>query len=130
MKYLPRVLIVDDETHFLSQSAAFLRKNNFDVYSVADADEVFSIAKTYKPDVMVIDIRLGSHDGRDICRQLKNSDNYKDAKIILHSVLPEFGHAYKDHGADDFLLKPFTLEELIARINYQLGIKDVGSLSL
>jgi len=120
MKYLPRILMVDDETDFLSRSAAFLRKNGFDVYSLIDADEVLSIAKTYKPDIMVIDIRLGSHDGRVICRELRSSENYKSAKIILHSVLPEFGNDYRDHGADDFLQKPFTLDQLIARINYHL----------
>jgi len=120
MKYLPKILIVDDESDYLSLSAAFLRKTGFDVYSLIDADEVFDIIQSYKPDIVVIDIRLGTHDGRTICRQIKNGNGLKSPKIILQSFSPEFGSEYRDHGADDFLLKPFTLDQLIERINYHL----------
>ena len=120
MKYLPKILIVDDELDYVTHSAALLRKSGFDVYSLIHADEVFDIVERYKPDVVVIDIRLGTHDGRTICRQIKNSGGSKLPKVILQSFLPEFGNEYQDYGADDFLLKPITLDQLVARINHHL----------
>ena len=119
MKYLPRILIVDDESHFLTHMASTLRKNGFDVYSLLDGEEVFSIVRTYKPDIIIIDIRLGTHDGRLICHQVKTEFEF-NSKIILHSVLSEFGEGYKKYGADDFIQKPFTLDSLIAKINFHL----------
>src|SRR5689334_5824930 len=110
MKYLPKILIVDDDQDYLSRSAALLRKSGFDVYSLIDADEVFAIVESYRPDVVVIDVRLGTHDGRTICSQIKNSSESNLPKIILQSFLPEFGNEYTNYGADDLLLKPHTLD--------------------
>jgi len=120
MKYLPKILMVDDESDFLSRSSALLRKSGFDVYSLLDADEVFTIVERYRPDIVVIDIRLGSHDGRDICREIRDRYDIKFPKIILQSGWAEFGTEYREHGADDFLLKPFTLDQLIAMIKHHL----------
>ena len=87
---------------------------------------VFVMTSSYKPDIVVMDIRLGTHDGRTICRQIRNGVGVKSPKIILQSFSPEFGNEYRDHGADDFLLKPFTADQLIARINHHLE-KDKDS---
>jgi len=120
MKYLPKILILDDESDFLSRSSALLRKSGFDVYSLLDAEEVFGIVERYRPDIVFLDIRLGSHDGRSICREIRDRYDIKFPKIILQSVLPEFGMEYREHGADDFLLKPFTMDQLIAMIKHHL----------
>src|SRR5215813_3235531 len=110
MKYLPKILLVDDETDYLYLNTARLRNKGFDVYSISDSEEVFTIVNSFRPDLIILDVMLGKHDGRDMCRQLKNEPGNKHIKILLNSALPEAGKHYRLFGAEEFILKPHTWE--------------------
>jgi len=120
MQYLRRILLVDDESDFLAVGTSFLKQSGFDVYSSTDGNQVLPIAKSYKPDLLVLDVKLNDYDGRVICRQLKDDSETKSIKIILHSAFPDVGLEYRTYGADEFILKPYTIDLLLSRINYHL----------
>jgi DNA-binding response OmpR family regulator len=120
MTYLPRILLVDDEMDFLLLSCSFLKKNGFDVLSLSDGFEVVSTAKAYNPHIIVLDVRLGKHDGMAICRQLKDDLDTKSIRVILHSAFSDVQKEYHKCGADEFILKPYTFDHLISRLNYHL----------
>ena len=120
MKYLPKILFVDDEMDYLHLNTALLRKHGFDVYSLASGEEVFTTVSSFKPNLIVLDVRLGKHDGRMICQQLKADPGNRAIKVILGSAFPEVAKDYDQYGAEEFLQKPHTIEQLISRINYHL----------
>ena len=122
MKYLPKILLVDDEGDFLRVITIMLRQKDFDVYSISDCTEIFTIVKSFKPDLIILDIRLGKYDGREICLQLKSNPETKGIKILLHSAFSEIREDYKICGADDFILKPYSMPELVEKIQGLLGI--------
>ena len=122
MKYLPKILLVDDEGDFLRVITIMLRQMDFDVYSISDCTEIYTIVKSFKPDLIILDIRLGKHDGREICRELKNSAETRAIKILLHSAFSEIKEDYKICGADDYILKPYSMPELVEKIQGLLGI--------
>jgi len=122
MKYLPKILLVDDEGDFLRVITIMLRQMDFDVYSISDCTEIYTIVKSFKPDLIILDIRLGKHDGREICRELKKNAETRAIKILLHSAFSEIKEDYKTCGADDYILKPYSMPELVEKIQGLLGI--------
>ena len=121
MKYLPKILLVDDEVDHLHLLTALLRENGFDVYSIASPDELFATMKSFKPGIILLDVRLGNYDGKEICSRLKKDETTKGVKIILHSAFPEIEKEYALCGADEFILKPTNVAHLVDRLRYHLN---------
>jgi DNA-binding response OmpR family regulator len=120
MKYLPRILLADDEADYLTLLTSLLRANDFDVYSLSNPDHIFNLARVFKPDIILLDVRLGNYDGKEICRQLKADDDSKSIKIILHSAVPGIADEYHLCGADEFIMKPTEMSYLLARLRIHL----------
>ena len=120
MKYLPRILLVDDEVDHLHLLTALLRENGFDVYSLSHPEDIFTTIKVFKPGIIILDVKLGNYDGKEICRQLRANQDTKDIKVILHSAFPEIEKEYQQCGAQEFILKPTELSHLISRLNFHL----------
>jgi two-component system, OmpR family, phosphate regulon response regulator PhoB len=120
MKYLPKILLVDDEVDHLHLLTALLRGHGFDVYSLSNPDEIFAIIKTFKPKIIIMDVKMGSYNGKEICAQLKADEETKSIKVTLHSAFPEIEQEYKLCGADDFIIKPTHISDLISRLNFHL----------
>ena len=69
---------------------------------------------------MLLDVRLENVSGRFICKELKSNPRTAYFPIILISAFAQYASSYKECGADDFLEKPFNLDELISKVNFQL----------
>src|SRR5690242_6095788 len=115
-----RILIIDDEEDALIPLKNLLEKEGFEVATLSRGGTTFKTVEVFKPDVMLLDIKLSEHDGRDICYELKSNKKTKNIKIILCSahVLGENG--FLDYGADDFMSKPFKLQALVKKIRHHL----------
>jgi two-component system phosphate regulon response regulator PhoB len=112
------VLIVEDEVAIVTLLRYNLEREGFRVYSTGDGEEAITMVKEYKPDVIVLDWMLPSMSGVDVCKQLRWSPETKSIPIIMLSARGEEGDRIRglDSGADDYLTKPFSPAELIARI--------------
>ena len=121
MSRLPKVLVVDDETDLLALGSTLLRKKGFEVHSLSNGADVVQTVLYFKPDLVVLDIKLGDYDGRKICRELRRTPLPQSVKIILHSAWPQFEKEYRFHGADDFILKPYSFDDLVAKIYFHLS---------
>lgn len=110
------VFIVDNDEDLLEMMEIIFSKNEIDSVCINDAGNLFHHMKETKPTVIVMDIYMGSHDGRDICRRLKKIEEYKDIPIILYSA----GHipldTIRDSLANDFLSKPFSIKQLVDKV--------------
>jgi len=117
---MPRILIVDDDVDLLFLGSSLLKQRGFDVLSLSSADEVFETVQAYKPHLILLDVKLGDMDGRNICLKLKKDPETSFIKIILYSAFPETSVEYSKYGADDFVVKPYEFNHLIERIRHHL----------
>ena len=113
------VLVVDDESELANVVAGYLRREGFSVDIAHDGPEAVAQARTHRPDLVVLDIMLPGFDGIEVCRQLRR---FSDAYVIMLTARDEEVDKVVglSVGADDYLVKPFSPRELIARVQAML----------
>jgi two-component system response regulator PrrA len=114
---MPRVLVVDDDRSIRDALERGLRLEGFDVTAVASGEEALVVADSDHTDVVVLDVGLAGIDGVEVVRRIRADGN--DVPICILSARVEVGDRVigLEAGADDYLVKPFVLEELVARLN-------------
>jgi len=114
-----RILVVEDEESLASLIASYLSRDGYDVEVVGDGLEALARARVTPPDVVVLDLGLPGADGIEVCRSLRTfSDCYV---IILTARVEEVDRLIGlSVGADDYLTKPFSPRELVARVGVML----------
>jgi DNA-binding response OmpR family regulator len=115
-----RILVIDDDVDLLFLGSSLLKQRAFEVLPLSRADEVFEVVKSFRPHLILLDVKLGNQDGRHICFKLKRDPETSFIKIILYSAFPETSVEYQKYGADDFVVKPYEFNHLVERINYHL----------
>ena len=123
MNMLKKVMIADDDPGILDAVTAMLEFGGYDVSSTSDGATVLDITENL-PDLLLLDIWMSGTDGRDVCKELKKRDFSKNMPIIMISASTELERSAKEAGADDFLEKPFDMEELLNKIEYFLSHKN------
>jgi two-component system, OmpR family, KDP operon response regulator KdpE len=110
-----RVLVVDDEVEMQKALRTGLRYHDFDVRAVGSGEEAVREAAAWRPDVILLDLGLPGMDGFATLRALRPATR---AGVIVVSVMPGERDKVRalDLGADDYVVKPFGIEELVARI--------------
>ena len=111
-----KILIIDDDVDALRILQKILTKENHEVEILSQWHDTFSLVKTFQPQVILLDILLFGIDGRHISKQLKSNDQTRNIPIILITANPDIAKNIGTSGADDFLEKPFTKDELISKI--------------
>ena len=114
---MPRILIFDDDQDLLEMVGTALTVKGYDVCLVHKAQEFFDTIKEFRPNLVLLDIFLGEADGRELCRKIKNSESYNKIPVLLYSAGFVSNASIESCGADDFLLKPFDLNQLHQKIS-------------
>lgn len=111
-----RVLVVDDEPNIVDVVSMALRHNGFDVDAAETGSAALSKVRQWRPHVMVLDVMLPDMDGFEVARRLTN--NRADVPILFLSARDATADKVRGltTGGDDYVTKPFSLEELIARL--------------
>jgi DNA-binding response OmpR family regulator len=112
-----RILIVDDNADVLHVMQLIFSSRNFEVLTTTKGEQTTDLVNTFNPALIFLDINLGSMDGREISRQLKISEETKHIPIILFSANIIRGNMLNESLADDFVAKPFDVNELIIKVN-------------
>ena len=110
-----RILVVDDEPPMVELVRGYLAREGWEVVTAGDGNEALEMARSEHPDVVVLDLMLPGLDGIEVCRQIRT---FSDAYVVMLTAKSEevdklIGLAV---GADDYLTKPFSPRELVARI--------------
>jgi DNA-binding response OmpR family regulator len=121
-----RVLVVEDEKNLVSLLRKFLEREGFEVYEALDGLAAVEVARSVKPDVVVLDWMLPKLDGMEVLRKLRRSS---EAYVIMLTARTEEVDRIVglSTGADDYLTKPFSAGELVARIRAMLRRPRPGS---
>jgi two-component system phosphate regulon response regulator PhoB len=113
-----RVLVVDDEEDLLELVRYNLSKEGFQVRCVASGEEALAEAKSYLPDVILLDLMLPAVDGLGVCKILKSSPQTQHIPVMMLTAKTEESDVVTglELGADDYITKPFSPRVLLARI--------------
>lgn len=114
----PYILLVEDEAALLTLLRYNLEKQGFDVDEAVDGEEALMMIKERRPDLVVLDWMLPTVSGIEVCRRVRRSADWRNLPIILLTARGEESDRIRglDSGADDYMVKPFSPNELIARI--------------
>lgn len=114
-----RILVVDDEPNILQFLELGLQNEGFEVQCAGDGIAALAHLKQFQPQVVILDVMMPGMDGFEVCRLLKKSGN---VAVIMLTARDEVDDRVKglNLGADDYMVKPFSFEELLARIYARL----------
>jgi DNA-binding response OmpR family regulator len=119
-----KILVVDDEPDILTLVKARLMANNYEVLTAATGNEGLNLAKTMKPDAVILDIILPDLDGSAVAEKLLEDKNTKDIPVLFLTAMITREEVAKNNniiGGRFFLAKPFKGEELLERLKQILG---------
>lgn len=117
-----KVLVIDDDVDMLKIIQALLSRRGFDVEVNNSFQNGFEKIAAFKPQIILLDVFLSGVDGLDICRQIKGNPLTSHIPIIISSAYPRTAEsAIYDYGADDFIEKPFEVNDLVEKLHCVLS---------
>lgn len=122
-----KILIVDDTPENLRLLSAALRQQQYEVGSAISGSMALALARNILPDLVLLDIRMPELNGYEICRQLKADLTTQDIPVIFISALDDVADKVKafEVGGVDYITKPFQIEEVLARVENQIKIRNL-----
>jgi two-component system, OmpR family, KDP operon response regulator KdpE len=123
MSNAPHILVIDDEPQILRAIRTILTEKQFRVSTASRGEEGLTLAATTEPDLIILDLGLPDMDGVEVCSRLRE---WTQTPVIILSVRDSERDkvAALDMGADDYLTKPFGIDELLARV--RVGLRHAG----
>jgi two-component system, OmpR family, KDP operon response regulator KdpE len=124
MSNAPHILVIDDEPQILRAIRTILTEKQFRVSTASRGEEGLTLAASTEPDLIILDLGLPDMDGVEVCSRLRE---WTQTPVIILSVRDSERDkvAALDMGADDYLTKPFGIEELLARV--RVALRHAGS---
>jgi excisionase family DNA binding protein len=125
-----KVLLVDDDAELVELMTKVLEEDGrFEVRIASNGFDAGMMVKEYRPDLIVLDVMLPDINGKEVCHRVRADTTLEDVRILCISGMIEEDkvHELKLSGADDFLHKPFDIEELIDRMCSLLEIEHVST---
>lgn len=126
---LPKIMVVDDDEEFTKLYQAFLKMAGFDAIATNQSSKAMELAYVEKPDLFVIDLMMPEPDGFQLCRMLRADRYFRLTPIIIVTALTDLDSKLvaMGAGANDYLTKPFHIDELKSRINTLLELDKKGA---
>lgn len=125
-----RILVVDDEANHRHSVTRVLMESNTRIMEAASGKAALETAKSFEPDLIILDILMPEMDGYEVCRRLKADPETHDIMVVLLSARPRVTDRLMGYeaGADDYLIKPFEPEELRAKCRILCRLKEAKEL--
>ena len=115
-----KIIVVDDSPAILDSVKLMLNMEGFEVSNYERGSDMFNslLETSTKPDVILMDMWLSGEDGRDICKMIKQHQEFKNIPVLIMSASRGLGDSAIESGAIDFIPKPFDLGEIVEKIRY------------
>lgn len=120
---MKKILIVDDEKELIALVSLHMRMTGYEVLIATNGENALVVARQEKPNLIVLDLMIPKIDGWDVCKRLRQDPEIKNIPVIMLTALAETEDKLKgfEAGADDYVTKPFSPRELIARVKRVLA---------
>jgi len=113
---MKKVLVLDNDEGVLDVMREALNYEGFDVKIIEETDNIFSVINSYDPDLIILDYILSGINGGEICHQIKANPKTTDLPVMIMSAYPRVIKSLGYYGCDDFISKPFDLDDIVERI--------------
>lgn len=110
-------MVVDDDSGIGEMLKTLLEFYGFEVIVTEQPDETEKIITEKDIDLVMLDMLISGVNGTDVCARLRNNESTAEVPVLMMSALHDAGIKCKNAGANDFIAKPFEMEDLIAKIN-------------
>lgn len=126
MQNKKKILIVDDEKNLIALVALHMQMAGYEPLFAFDGEEALTVAQQEKPDLIILDLMLPKLDGWGVCQCVRERHDLKYIPIIMLTAKSEIEDKLKgfELGADDYVTKPFSPKELVARVNRVLNRRE------
>jgi len=120
---MARILVVDDQEDILQTTALVLTGGGHEVFTAADGLEGVERARSEKPDLVLLDIEMPSMDGWEALRLLRLDEATRDIPVAMFTILFDLREKVRalKYGAQDYITKPFSVDDLLDRVGRILG---------
>jgi DNA-binding response OmpR family regulator len=113
---ITKILVVDDEPDILEFLLVILEEEGYAVVTTDKGEYVEALRNGGLPDLILLDVLLSGKDGREIVKQLKSQEKTKHIPVIMFSAHPSAEKTAREAGADDFIAKPFEIDQLLVKV--------------
>ena len=117
---MKRILVVDDDIDILTVVQLTLEANSFKVRALSKWQQIYDCIVSFNPHLILLDVSLGTQDGRNLCKQVKSNPETKHISILLFSANNKVQDDLQECLADGFIPKPFDINDLIQGIKHHL----------
>ena len=119
------ILIVDDEPNIVESLEFLMKREGFDTVVACDGEAALFAMEASKADLVLLDVMMPKKDGYEVCRQIRATPKWQQAKVIMLSAKSRDTEIAKGLavGADAYVTKPFSSKELVQQVNRVLGIR-------
>lgn len=113
-----KILAVDDEPNILMSIEFILEMEGYEVHTARDGEEALEVAGSVRPDLILLDVNMPRKDGYEVCRILREREDMSGTKVIMLTAKGQTLEKKKglEVGADEYVTKPFSAEDLLAKI--------------
>jgi DNA-binding response OmpR family regulator len=118
---MPKIMIVDDDTQVTALLKKYLAPRNFEITTVNQSSKAMATAHLIHPDLFILDLMMPPPDGFELCRQLRADPNFAQSPILIITAMDISNSKATSFGANDYLAKPFSLDDVVMKINLLLG---------
>ena len=126
MKEKALILVLDDDPDICIMIKMVLDYYGYDAMDAENEENAKKIISSYHVDLVIMDMLLSGADGTDICRRLKQDKETSSIPILMFSAHPTARESCLAAGADDFISKPFEMNDMMEKINFFLERKKIG----
>jgi len=119
---MKRILIIEDEPDIVDICTIVLEKEGYEVFTFTDFIGYQSIINAVDANLVLLDLNIRGHHGKEICRYIKQHDNLKQTKVILMSANPDIQTVKNEVEADEYISKPFDIEHLLATVGVLINL--------
>jgi DNA-binding response OmpR family regulator len=123
-----KILYIDDDNDLIAIYKRFFEDTGYDFRTALSAEEGYDIALGFMPDLIICDVLLPGMNGIDFCRKIKSGAGFSDVIFMLVTGMEVDSNDMVEGfnaGADEYLMKPFSRDEILARVNSLLRIKKL-----
>jgi len=113
---MAKILIVDDDVQVTKLLKSFLTSEGYEVTGITNSSKAMQAANSTHPDLFILDLMMPPPDGFTLCSMLRADPNFKGTPILIITAMADSNSKATSFGANDYLAKPFNLDELASRI--------------